>query len=196
VPGDVPGTTAMTALRERIVTSLRATVGPMLRDRAAEHLYALAVTTDSDVVTLRLVAHTEEALAALLAGSEDAAEDADHYRWWPDEWGISDEGVTPQDGVEPTTGICRALFEASDALGDDRSLHGKWRERARAVLEDALGDPRVRAGVADVNPAWCPVLFVTDTDGDMRPTVRSIDALNDGHPDPALVASARAYFAG
>ncbi|MDQ0983016.1 DUF4303 domain-containing protein [Streptomyces sp. V2I9] len=193
--GDTPGAWT-TVLRERIVMSLCATVGPMLRGRTAEDLYALAITTDSDIVTLRLVAHTEEALQALLLeGGEGAAEDADHYRWWPDEWRISDDGVTPENGSESTVDLCKVMFAASgDVSGHGPDAHEQWRERARAMLENALGDPRVRARLAEVEPAWRPVLFVTDTDGDMRPTVRSIDVLNAGHPNSALVASAREYF--
>ncbi|MFD0855052.1 DUF4303 domain-containing protein [Actinomadura adrarensis] len=93
MPGDVLGRAEMSALQERVVASLCATVGPMLKERASVELYALAITTDRDVVTLRVVAHTEEALRTLLEGDE---EDADHYRWWPDEWGISDDDVTPE----------------------------------------------------------------------------------------------------
>ncbi|MFM9368569.1 DUF4303 domain-containing protein [Streptomyces sp. Da 82-17] len=203
---------AMSALQERIVASLCATVGPLLRGRAAEELYALALTTDSDVVTLRLVAHTEEALAALLAhagvgaADEGGDDDADHYRWWPDEWaevpGASDDFVTPEGGVESTGDLCDALYAAHASLGErddedeDDVLHDAWCARARAVLDGALGDPRVRAALAGINPAWRPVLFVTDTDGDMRETVHSIDTLNSVHPAPApaLVASARSYF--
>ncbi|MDI3405554.1 DUF4303 domain-containing protein [Streptomyces cavernicola] len=188
----------MSALQERIVASLCATVGPMLRGRASEELYALALTTDSDVVTLRLVAHTEQALTALLENAEDNAEDsaadADYYRWWPDEWADLDDDVTPDDGVESTGDLCEALYEAHASLGEDDALHDEWCLRARAALDGALGDARVLAAVREANPVWRPVLFVTDTDGDMRETVHSIDLLNGAHPDPALVASARAYF--
>lgn len=176
--------------RERIVSSVCATLSPMLRARASEELYALAITTDSDVVTLRLVAHTEEALGTLLEENDVTAEDeADHYRWWPDEWRISDDDVSPENRVESTADISDVMFQASAALADDT-----WRDRARAALESALGDPHVRTCIAKVNPGWHPVLFVTDTDGDTRPTARSIDDLNQRHPDPALVTSARRYF--
>ncbi|KUN85284.1 hypothetical protein AQJ66_14075 [Streptomyces bungoensis] len=179
-------------MRERIVTSVCATLSPMLKAHASEELYALAITTDSDVVTLRLVAHTEEALGTLLEENDVTAdEEADHYRWWPDEWRISDDDVSPENGVESTADISEAMLAASDARADDPYTR---RDLARAALEGALGDPRVRAGIAEVNPGWHPVLFVADTDGDTRPTARSIDDLNQGHPDPALIASARGYL--
>ncbi|MFD0855053.1 hypothetical protein ACFQ07_22620 [Actinomadura adrarensis] len=87
------------------------------------------------------------------------------------------------------------MFEAGGSLDDDDwDAHDEWRTQARAALEGALGDPRVHAGAGKINPAWRPVLFVTDTDGDMNATVHSIDVLNERHPTPSLVASARAYF--
>lgn len=184
-------TVDMPALRERIVASICATIGPMLEGRASEELYAVALTTDSDVVTVTLLAHTEEALQVLVE-ADDAY--ADGYRWWPDEWAVTDDQGAAEPGVESMVQISRDMFDTHDSLGDDDEAHGEWCLRARATLEDALGDHRVRASIADINPAWHPVLFVTDTDGNAHLTVRSIDLLNDGHPNPDLVASARDFF--
>ncbi|RLK23076.1 uncharacterized protein DUF4303 [Micromonospora sp. M71_S20] len=181
----------MPALHERIVVHICATIGPMLERRATEELYAVALTTDSDVITVRLATHTEEALRLLVDVDDEYADD---YRWWPDEWVVADDDGTPEQGVESTAQISRDMFDTHLSLGEDAKAHGEWCERARATLEDALGDRRVRASIAAVNPAWHPVLFVTDTDGDQRPTVRSIDLLNTGHPNPDLVASARSFF--
>ncbi|MEH0970131.1 DUF4303 domain-containing protein [Micromonospora sp. CPCC 205546] len=184
-------TVDMPALHERIVANICATIGPTLKRRASEKLYAVALTTDSDVITVNLVTHTEEALD-VLTKADDAY--ADGYRWWPDEWAVADDHGAPEHGVESMTHISRDMYDTHLALGDDHEAHGEWCVRARATLEDALGDPRVRASIADVNPAWHPVLFVTDTDGNAHLTVRSIDLLNDGHPNPDLVASARDFF--
>ncbi|MEU4779683.1 DUF4303 domain-containing protein [Micromonospora sp. NPDC023633] len=184
-------TVDMPALRERIVASVCATIGPMLERRASEELYAVALTTDSDVITVNLLAHTEEALKVLVEADDSYA---DGYRWWPDEWVVADDDGTPGHGVESMVQISRDMFDTHLSLGDDAEAHGEWCVRARATLEEALGDPRVRASIADVNPAWHPVLFVTDTDGNSHLTVRSIDLLNDDHPNPGLVASARDFF--
>ncbi|MFV2116111.1 DUF4303 domain-containing protein [Micromonospora sp. LOL_025] len=184
-------TVDMPALHERIVTSICATIRPMLERRASEELYAVALTTDSDVITVNLLAHTEEALDALVK-ADDAY--ADGYRWWPDEWAVADDHGTPGHGVESLVQISRDMFDTHLSLGDDDEAYGEWRVRARATLEAALGDHRVRAGIAVVNSAWHPVLFVTDTDGNAHLTVRSIDLLNAGHPNPDLVASARDFF--
>ncbi|MFI6821304.1 DUF4303 domain-containing protein [Micromonospora sp. NPDC050187] len=181
----------MPALRERIVANICATIGPMLERRASEELYAVALTTDSDVVTVSLMAHTEEALKVLVEADDEYA---DGYRWWPDEWVVTNDGGTPEHGVESMVQISRDMFDTHLALGGDDGAHGEWCVRARATLEDALGDHRVRTSIANVNSSWHPVLFVTDTDGNAHLTVRSIDLLNDGHPNPDLVASARDFF--
>ena len=175
----------MDELRERIVASLAATAGPLLRPLADQVLYVMAVTTDSDCITLRLLAHTEEALEERTGGEEDS-----YVRWWPDEWDISDDGITPDDGVESTGTIGRTLY---GTLDDDDPT---WPDRARDLFDSALGDPRVRAAIARVNPAWRPVLFVTDTDGDLARTVACLESLNRDHPNPDLLASAVAYFGG
>ncbi|MEW2376977.1 DUF4303 domain-containing protein [Micromonospora sp. NPDC047812] len=184
-------TVDMPALHERIVASICATIRPMLERRASEELYAVALTTDSDVITVNLLAHTEEALDALVK-ADDAY--ADGYRWWPDEWAVADDQTTPEHGVESMVQISRDMFDTHLSLGDDDEAHDEWCVRARATLEAALGDHRVRASIAGVNSTWHPVLFVTDTDGNAHLTVRSIDLLNDGHPNPDLVASARDFF--
>jgi len=175
----------MEELRERIVASLAATAGLMLRPLADQALYVVAVTTDSDCISLRLLAHTEEALAAL-TGRED---DPD-TRWWPDEWEISDDDITPDDGVESTVQLSRTLYGTLDEDDPD------WPDRARDLFDSALGDPQVRDAIAGVNPDWRPVRFVTDTDGDLARTVASLESLNPDHPNPDLVAAAVAYFGG
>ncbi|MET7641378.1 DUF4303 domain-containing protein [Streptomyces sp. NPDC005438] len=174
-------------LRERLVRSLVATLGPVLSAHRDEELYALALTTDSDVITVRLAAHTEEALASMGV----APEDLDHFRWWPDEWGISDEGVVPENGVESLVALSEELFDRHAAFPD----HQLWVRQAREVLDQALGDERVRARLSAMNADWHPVLFVVDTDGDPGPTVRGIEVLNPGHPHPERVAAARRHFA-
>lgn len=172
-------------LRERLVLSLLGTLGPALRARTGERVYAAALTTDSDLVTVDLALHTEEALVRLTAGTPD--DDAAHYRWWPDERASTSDGVVPDDGAETLAALSRALWDASDEAPD----HDVWRRTARAALEGALGAARVRARLAPHSP----VLFVTDTDGYPERTAASVTALNADHPDPALVDSARAYFA-
>ncbi|MEU8804275.1 DUF4303 domain-containing protein [Spirillospora sp. NPDC048819] len=183
----------LSALQERITLSIVSASDQMLGSRAAERLYVVALTTDSDVMTVSLAAHTEEGLAALLAGpgDEDDPDWTEYFRWWPDEWRIGDDGV-PAAGAGPLVARSRELADAMEAAHD----HAQWRTRARAMLDRALGDVRVAAALAAIDPGWRPVLFVTDTDGDMRPTVHSIDVLNAGHASPAFVASARAFFSG
>lgn len=173
-------------LRERIVASLAATAGPVLRPLADQSLYVVAVTTDSDCITLRLLAHTEEALEERTGGEDDP-----YVRWWPDEWEISDDDITPDDGVESTVKISRTLYGTLDDEEDP-----DWPDRARDLFDSALGDPRVREAIARVNPSWRPVLFVTDTDGDLSRTVASLEPLNRDHTDADLVAAAVAYFSG
>ncbi|MFW6772889.1 DUF4303 domain-containing protein [Nocardioides sp. CPCC 205120] len=182
------------ALLERLVTSIAATLGPLLAPYAGEQVYAVALLTDSDVTTVGLTAHSEEALARLVAALP--GEDRDdpgmrtHLRWWPDEWGDGDLGVVPEGGAEPLARVSDALARAADAAPD----HARWRSTGRTLLDAALGDARVRARHAEVAPGSAPVLLVTDTDGAAGPTVASLDALDRDHPEPALVAAARAYF--
>lgn len=171
-------------LRERIVRSIVATLGPMLAPHAKDRLYVVALTTDSDATTVRLTAHTEEALAELIGDDPDADST---YRWWPDEWEIVDDDVVPDDGVAPL--VDRSAEVAAAAAGDG----DRWTEQVRVMLDGALGDPRVAARLAEINSGWRPVRFVTDTDGAMDRTVRSIDTLNTA--DAPLAADARAYFA-
>lgn len=175
-------------LREQLVAGILRDLGPALRALAGERLYVVAVTTDSDVMTARLVAHTDEAWQRLVhrQGATDAPEHRTFLRWWPDEWDAPADEPAPDDLVAGS----RALAAAKDAAPD----HDAWREHGRAVLDAALGDRRVRARIARHAPPSTPVLLVTDTDGPMRPTVTSIDRLNVGHPDPGLVAEARAWF--
>lgn len=173
------------ALRERLVASLVATVAPMLAPVAHESLYVMALTTDSDCITVRLVAHTEEALDLITGGEDDP-----DVRWWPDEWAIANDDVTPDGGHESTAQIAGSLYEMVDELDPD------WPAAAREVFDAALGDLRVRRAIAGVNPSWDPVLFVTDTDGDLARTVVSLVELNREHPDRHLVDAAVAYFAG
>jgi hypothetical protein len=172
-------------LRERIVVSLAGTAAPMLRPLADQALYVVAVTTDSDCITLRLLAHTEEALDLLTGGEDDP-----DTRWWPDEWEVADDDVVPDHGAESTSEISRTLF---GTLDDDDPT---WPDRARDLFDSALGDARVREAIAGVNPTWQPVMFVTDTDGDLARTVVSLESLNRDHPNPDLVAAAVAYFGG
>ncbi|MFG2088479.1 MULTISPECIES: DUF4303 domain-containing protein [unclassified Spirillospora] len=183
----------LSALQERISLSIVSALDPMLGARAAERLYVVALTTDGDVMTVRLTAHTEEALAVLLAdsGEGDDLDWTEYCRWWPDEWRTGDGGVPAGDAGSLVT-RSRELADAKDAAHD----HAQWRTHARAMLVRALGDVRVAAAITAINPGWRPVLFVTDTDGDMRPTVHSIDVLNAGHASPALVTAARAFFSG
>lgn len=177
----------MDALRERLVAALVASLPPLLEPWRGQDLYALALTTDSDVVTVRLAAHTEEQWLDLV-GSEDDAETIRLYRWWPDEWAVEDDSVLPP-GAETTGDISDALY----ARHRDQRIEA-WRAAAWRMLVDALGDPRILATVQAIEPAWHPVRFVTDTDGDDRPAAESILALNPGHPRPALVAEAHAFF--
>ncbi|MDT9593998.1 DUF4303 domain-containing protein [Nocardioides zeae] len=181
-------------LHERLVAAIVGTLGPTLRRLAGEHLYAVALTTDDDVMTVDLLAHTEEALARLTGGAVDEdgtdGEAAAYLRWWPDEWGASSDDVAPDDGAETLVTLSRALADAGDAAPD----HDRWRTRGRDLLDAALGDERVRAALAAHRPVSAPVLFVTTTDGDLARTVASLDALNPDHPRPALVAAARAYL--
>lgn len=102
--------------------------------------------------------------------------------------------MVPEVGAEPLVRVSDALAHAHDAALDAAPDAGQWRRVGRALLVDALGDARVRARLAEVAPGSHPVLFVTDTDGAMAPTVASIDALNRDHPDPDLVAAARAHL--
>jgi hypothetical protein len=80
------------------------------------------------------------------------------------------------------------MYELSEAAPD----HDQWLVQAREMLDQALADPRVTKRLAELNPDWKPVFFVTDTDGDLDRTVASIDALN---ADSRQAAAARAYFA-
>lgn len=177
----------MEALQERLVAALVAELTAMLEPRRGQDLYVLALTTDSDVVTVRLAAHTDEQWRALAAG-EDDAETVRLYRWWPDEWAVEDGVVVPP-GIETTGDISDALY----AGYRDQPIDA-WRAAAWRMLVDALGDPRILAAVHAVDPAWHPVRFVTATDGDNRPAAESILTLNPGHPRPALVAEAHAFF--
>lgn len=171
-------------LRERLALSLVGTLGPALRARAGERVYVAALTTDSDLVTVDLALHTEEALAHLTADSPQ--DHLAHYRWWPDEWAGTTDDLEPDGGAESLVALSRALWDASDEAPD----HDAWRRSAHAVLEGALGDARVRAVLA----GHAPVLFVADTDGGPERTAASVATLNAAHPDPALVAAARTYF--
>lgn len=174
--------------RERLVQSLVATVPLLLGDCRGEGLYGLALTTDNDVVTVRLLAETEERL-----GRSDAFGDEDNRRWWPDEWGIADDDVVLPGGLETTAQLSDALRDLSDEChGDDIDL---WRDDAWDMLVEALGDPRVLAAVTALDPGWRPVLFVVDTGYNGARTVASLDDLNPGHPRPELVAAARAWYA-
>ncbi len=177
----------MDDLRERLVAALVASLPPMLEPWRGQDLYVLALTTDSDIITVRLAAHTDEQWRAL-SGGEDDAEIVRLYRWWPDEWAVEDDVAVPP-GAETTGDICDAMYAGCRDQPID-----VWRAAAWRMLVDALGDPRVLATVQAIEPAWHPVRFVTDTDGDNRPAAQSILTLNAGHPRPALVAEAHAFF--
>ncbi|MDN7122103.1 DUF4303 domain-containing protein [Nocardioides sp. ChNu-153] len=75
------------ALRDRLVTSIVATLGPLLAPYDGERVYAVALLTDSDVSTVGLAAHGEGALARLVAAQSAADRDDEgmraHLRWWP-----------------------------------------------------------------------------------------------------------------
>ncbi|MBO1029731.1 DUF4303 domain-containing protein [Tessaracoccus sp. SD287] len=178
-------------LYERMVACFVATIPPMLASHADEDLYALAVTTDSDVTTCRLLAHTEEALAAI----PEVDDEPEYYRWWPDEWSIHDWEVDPESGAETTTDLSRDLFDLERTATASGIMVNDWHKAARDILQAALGHELVAQSVTNINPDWAPVLFVADTDGDQQPTLDSIDQLNAEHPDPELVAAARTFFA-
>ena len=176
--------TALSGFQDRLADSLAESIGPMLAEYADQELYALALTTDSDVITVRLMAHTEQELSLV----DDLDEEPVYYRWWPDEWSLCDDAITPGHVLS------EALYDLERAAAEAGLDHREWVRAARGALHGALGSERVRAAVAAVNPDWHPVLFVTDTDGDMDPTVESLNELNLGHPRPDLVAQARTFF--
>lgn len=177
-------------LYERLVASFVATLGPMLTSHADEDLYALAVTTDSDVITCSLIAHTEQALAAI----PERDDEPEYYRWWPDEWSIRDSDVDPESGAETTAELSRVLAELERAATASGTVVGDWHHAARDVLASALGHELVAQTLTNINPTWTPVLFIADTDGDQQPTVESLDLLNADHPRPDLVTAAREFF--
>lgn len=178
-------------LYERMVACFVATIPPMLNSRADENLYALAVTTDSDVTTCTLLAHTEQALAAI----PEVADEPEYYRWWPDEWSIHDWEVDPESGAETTTDLSRDLFDLERTATASGIVVGDWQKAARDILHAALGHELVAQALTNINPDWAPVLFVADTDGDQQPTIDSLDQLNADHPRPDLVVAARTFFA-
>ncbi|MGA4668385.1 DUF4303 domain-containing protein [Propionibacteriaceae bacterium Y1923] len=177
-------------LHERLVACLVATVPPMLEGHADEELYALALVTDSDVITCRLSAQTEQLLAAV----PDYDDEPEYYRWWPEEWSIHDDECDPVSGGESSVELSRVLFELERQATASGMVVGDWRNAAREVLHSALGHEQVAQALTDINPLWAPVLFVMDSDGDQWPTVTSIDELNDDHPRPELVAEVRQYY--
>lgn len=177
-------------LYERMVACFVATIPAMLDSHQDEDLYAVAITTDSDVITCGLVAHTEEALASV----PEVDDDPEYYRWWPDEWSIRDWEVDPMAGAETTVDVSRVLFDLERSAMASGIVGGDWHAAAREVLHSALGHELVAQALTNINAAWTPVFYVTDTDGDQRPTLDSIDQLNSDHPRPDLLASARSFF--
>ena len=177
-------------LYERMVDCFVAMIRAMLDSPRDEDLYALAVTTDTDVTTCSLLAHTEQALAAI----PEVDDEPEYFRWWPDEWSIHDWEVNPASGSGTTAELSRDLLALERAATASGITVGDWRQGARDIMLAALGHELVAQTVTNINPDWSPVLFIADTDGDQQPTIDSIDQLNAEHPRPDLVAAARAFF--
>ena len=124
------------ALRPMILEAVRTAMEEIRRQAGSEHIYAAALVTDSDCVTLFLAVNTEERLLRRDAkdrtpkrlkelrrywSEEKVRQIADGAvslnRWLPDEWGYSDGTGSGLNQVS------RLLFDKeaslSDAAGDD-----------------------------------------------------------------------------
>lgn len=177
-------------LQERLVSSIVATLPAMLSGHEGEDLYAVAITTDSDVITCSLLAHTEQCLAAI----PELEEEPDYYRWFPDEWCLRDWEVDPPTGAESTADVSRGLFDLKRSLTAEGTHLRDWKHAATDMLIGALGDESVRQVLGNVNADWSPVLFVTETDGDSELALDSLEQLNGDHPHTSLLASAREFY--
>ena len=95
-------------LTENIVEAVTADLGKILQEIGVEQIYAAALVTDSDCITLFLAVNTLEYL-------EENGDPEGEEKWFPDEWGYSDG---PGSSLEK---ISRLLYEHNQALscGDD-----------------------------------------------------------------------------
>lgn len=141
-----------------------------------------------------------------------------YRRWWPDEWqalptgsswvvaGVSDvlaevegeiaawrEAFEEEFPPEPLT-FSLTPFSSADAADDETDDDADdFGDHVAEALTAALGSDEVRAVFA---AAGChPILVVNDTDGGYETSLRCFDELNAAHPDAALAAQAREFWA-
>ena len=91
----------------------------------SEKIYAAALVTDSDCVTLFLAVNTLEYL-------KDNGGFESEDRWIPDEWGYSDES-----GSELSK-LSRLLFEHDRAISSDGYTDEEWEQNRRQFFEAAV----------------------------------------------------------
>lgn len=176
----------LTDLTSDLVDALVADLSAALPAVADQELYAVCLVTDSDPMTIAPDFFTEEQLAEM-----DIEEDPDYFRWFRDEW-TNGEVPAPR-----TDAVVEQMNQRHDQVAEED--FPTWSEACFQMMLDALGDPRVSAAIAAVNPQWRPVRYLLSPDPggiDQRYMELSVDQLNADHPRTDLVESLREGILG
>lgn len=112
-------------LTENIVEAVTADLGKILQEIGEEQIYAAALVTDSDCITLFLAVNTLEYL------EENSGLESED-KWLPDEWGYSDD---PGGSLEK---ISRSLYEYDEALGGGDNVDEKREAHHRMFFEAVI----------------------------------------------------------
>ena len=121
-------------LVEKIRYAAEKDIQKIMGETGGEKIYAAALVTDSDCVTLFLAVNTLEYLK-----DNGGLESED--RWLPDEWGYSDES-----GSELSK-LSRLLFEHDRAISSDGYTDEEWEQNRRQFFEAAVAAfVRLKAG--------------------------------------------------
>lgn len=141
----------------------------------SEKIYAAALVTDSDCVTLFLAVNTLEYLK-----DHGGLESED--RWLPDEWGYSDES-----GSE-LSALSRLLFEHDRAISSDGYTDEEWEENRRQFFEAAIASfVRLKAGNVFGERTKEVTCFVSISDDDQAEDLENWSAQLLNTPELASV---------
>jgi len=112
-------------LVEKIRDAAEKDIQKIMGETGGEKIYAAALVTDSDCVTLFLAVNTLEYLK-----DNGGLESED--RWLPDEWGYSDENDSE------LSKLSRLLFEHDRAISSDGYTDEEWEQNRRQFFEAAV----------------------------------------------------------
>ncbi len=153
-------------LKEQIADAVRQSLPELLAAHPSEHVYAIALYTDSSAMTVALAANSREALDIKLR-AEDEADRQDleaAYTWATSEW------VYEGWGDQHFEHVCELLRES-----EERTDFDTFKQAVISSMVEAL-EYASKEGVFDTIEGVEPILFVSITDDNAAEEVENLSA--------------------